>query len=86
MGSRVHKHMMSVPVGGGAIMSVPWGELEWKLRYGYASEVGLVAASVIESYEYLLHPSITGKEAERRLRILRREYRAALKAQEVEDG
>ena len=60
-----------VDVGDGAIMTYPCGELEWQLRYGNPERVRYIAASVIDSYAYLLSKDISTKEAIRRLRIMR---------------
>lgn len=76
-----------VEIGDGAVMSIPDprafedGGLEWCLRYtcpDLPNNVQFQAASVVESYDYLLGPDITMKEAIDRLRIMRR-ARAALK-------
>lgn len=75
-----------VEIGDGAVMSIPDprafedGGLEWCLRYtcpDLPNNVQFQAASVVESYDYLLGPDITMKEAIDRLRIMRR-ARAAL--------
>jgi len=55
------------------------GGIEWRLRYGNPEEVRFIAASVVDSYDYLLSGHISQKEAERRLRLLRQARRAALK-------
>jgi hypothetical protein len=55
--------------------------VEWVLRYGNPEAVKYTAASLIESYDYLLSDEITTKEAERRLRVLRAS-RTALRAKE----
>lgn len=59
---------MIVDVGDGAQMTCPTGDLEWRLRYGDAP--ALVAASVIESFRYLLL-ECNAKEAARRMKIMR---------------
>ena len=65
----------TVHVGDDAYMNIvnPWHDsgVEWQLRYGATKEVRYVAASLIESYDYLLSDNITAAEAIRRLRILR---------------
>lgn len=70
-----------VHVGDGAYSSImnPHhdGGAEWMLRYGNPEVVRFTAASLIESYDYLLSGSINTKEAARRLRLLRN-ARAAL--------
>lgn len=69
---------LEVDVGGGAAMrivdprSLEDGGLEWGLRYGAAGDLRYTAASVIESYDYLLSSAINEAEALRRLRELRR--------------
>lgn len=63
----------SIDVGSGAIMSIPFGDFNWQMRYceGEAKELHLIAASVLDSYAYLLSDAITTKEAIRRLRFMR---------------
>ncbi len=72
---------LMVSVGGGARMSIsqPRADphLEWSLRYGDPEAVRFVAASVVESYDYLLSDNINMVEATRRLRILRAAIRAS---------
>lgn len=60
-----------VPVGDGAVMWAPAGELEWHLRYGNPERVRYQAAGVIDSTSYLFGPHISTREAIRRLRIIR---------------
>jgi hypothetical protein len=77
-----------VHLGDGAFASIvnPYCEnhIEWQLRYGMPHVVRYVAASLVESYDYLLSPDIDMKEATRRLRVLRQARRdlreAALKS------
>lgn len=66
---------------GGAQMSLPIGELEWKLRYGNPLAVRFSAASVIDSYEYLIH-HCSLKEAARRIMLMRAAYAKALRHRE----
>lgn len=47
------------------------GGVGWKLRYGNPDDVRYTAASLIDSYDYLLSSNITSAEAIRRLRLLR---------------
>lgn len=70
----------TVVVDDGAIMAImnPLsfidGSLSWLLRYANpeaCKAVGVRAATVLDSYDYLLSDAITTKEAIRRLRILR---------------
>lgn len=65
-----------VHLGDGAYSSIvnPWfdGGVEWTLRYGEPEVVRFVAASLIDSFDYLLSAEISMTEATRRLRILRR--------------
>lgn len=74
MGERL---TLSVDVGGGAVMTIlnpasfEDGGLGWQLRYGSPEAVRFVAASVVESYDYLLSSEITTTEAIRRLRAMR---------------
>jgi hypothetical protein len=51
--------------------------LEWSLRYGDPMAVRFLAASVIESFDYLLSDNINMTEATRRLRVLRAAVRAS---------
>lgn len=68
-----------VDCGDGAVMSMvnPYSDdsVEWGLRYGNPVRMRFVAASVIESYDYLLSGEIPMKEATRRLRLLRQRRR-----------
>lgn len=63
--------------GDGAVMTIvdprsfKDGGIGWKLRYGNPDGVRYTAASLIDSYDYLLSSEITMKEATRRLRLLR---------------
>ena len=54
------------------------GTLIWRLRYADAEQVRHMAATVIDSFDYLLSENITLGEAIRRLRLMRR-ARQALK-------
>lgn len=80
----MNKLTLEVPCGYGSVMSIVHpcsledGGVEWRLRYGNPEEVRLIAASLIDSYDYLLSGHINQKEAERRLRLLRQARRAAL--------
>ncbi len=75
-----------IECGDGAVMTMvnPYAEdsVEWGLRYGNADRMKHVAASVIESYDYLLSAHITANEAIRRLRLLRARRAALAKATE----
>jgi hypothetical protein len=66
---------LMVPTGGDAVMTVSLPNadphLEWSLRYGSPEVVRYLAASVIESFDYLLSSHINMTEATRRLRVLR---------------
>jgi hypothetical protein len=68
----------SVTLGDGAQMTVinpcsfADGGLQWRLRYGDAQSVALLAAGVVEDYDALTSGELTIKETLRRLRILRR--------------
>lgn len=63
--------------GDGAVMTIvdprsfEDGGVGWKLRYGNPDGVRYTAASLIDSYDYLLSGEITTQEATRRLRLLR---------------
>lgn len=54
----------------GAQMSLPLGGLQWQLRYGDAEGVSLTAASVVDSFEYLIM-HCNKEEAWRRLKLMR---------------
>lgn len=66
-----------VDVGDGAVMEIPApphaerNGLEWSLRYGNVAACRFVAASIVESFDYLLGPNISTAEAIRRLRVMR---------------
>ena len=68
--------------GDGAVMTIvdprsfEDGGVGWKLRYGNPDAVRHSAASLIDSYDYLLSGEITMQEATRRLRLLRAGRRA----------
>lgn len=69
--------MIVADVGDGAQMSIPSGDLEWQLRYGSPEKVRYVAASVIESYAYLI-ADCSQNEALRRLRIMKKARKSAV--------
>lgn len=66
-----------VVLGGGAVATIinpqsfADGGPEWRCRYGDVEGIRYTAASLLESYDYLLSGAISTKEAIRRLRILR---------------
>ena len=57
-----------VDVGDGAQMTCPTGELEWRLRYG--DKPAFVAASVVDSFSYLVM-NCTKEEGWRRIKLMR---------------
>ena len=57
-----------VAIGGGAVMTCPTGDLQWRLRYGDGPV--MVAASVVDSFEYLIN-HCTKEEAWRRILLMR---------------
>lgn len=59
------------------------GGIGWKLRYGNPDDVRYTAASLIDSYDYLLSGEITMREAIRRLRLLRARRQALKDAMEA---
>lgn len=61
------------------------GGPEWVMRYGNPESIRYTVAGLLESFDYLLSEAINTKEATRRLRIMRK-VRAALSAQERDDG
>lgn len=78
-----------VDCGDGAVMTISHpkavadGSVSWRLRYSHPYDVRMIAASIIDSYDYLLSDAITQAEAIRRLRLLRSARSAAL--QEVHE-
>lgn len=64
-----------VHVGEDAYMTIvnPWCEnnIEWQLRYGNPETVRYVAASLLDTFDYLLSGNINMAEATRRLRLMR---------------
>jgi len=69
-----------VHVGDGAVMTIidPTHDtgLEWVMRYGTPEPFRYSAASVLDSYAYLLSGEISTAEAVRRLRIIRQAHKA----------
>ena len=61
-----------VSVANDAEMTIPREGLVWQLVWGRPERVKHQAASVIESYAYLVSDNITMGEATRRLRLLRK--------------
>lgn len=73
-----------VDCGDGAVMTMPnsfhdWS-IVWHLTWGNPEDTRFVAASIIESYDYLLSGVISMKEATRRLRLLRAKRRELMDA------
>lgn len=70
--------------GGGAVSRIPDpaanadGGLDWCLRYSDPTRVRFIAASVVDSFEYIISPEINMAEATRRLRQMRAAYRARM--------
>lgn len=66
-----------VVLGGGAVSTIinpqsfSNGGPEWRCRYGDIESIRYTAASLLESYDYLLSDAINMAEATRRLRLLR---------------
>lgn len=79
--SRPPCQFISVPMGDGAVMFIsnPVADphLNWSLRY-IETQKNLSAATVLDSFDYLLSENINLNEAIRRLRLMRRAQRAAL--------
>jgi hypothetical protein len=75
MKPRIVGPTLLVPTGGTSVMTVstPGADphLEWSLRYGSPEAVRFHAASMVESFDYLLSSNINMAEATRRLRVLR---------------
>lgn len=78
--SKPNCQFITVPMGDGAVMFIsnPAADphLNWSLRY-VETQKNLSAATVLDSYDYLLSENIDLKEAIRRLRIMRRAQRDA---------
>lgn len=64
-----------IDIGDGAQMTCPRGPLEWQMRYGNPEKHRFVAASALDSYEYLVN-HCSKEEAWRRIKLMR----AAMKA------
>jgi hypothetical protein len=64
-----------VEVGGGAQMTCPRVALEWQMRYGNPDKHRMVAASALDSYDYLVK-HCTKDEAWRRIKLMRAAIRA----------
>lgn len=66
-----------VALGDGAVSTIinpqsfADGGPEWRCRYGDVESIRYTAASLLESYDYLLSDAINTTEAIRRLRLLR---------------
>jgi len=66
-----------IDIGDGATMSIinpqsfKDGGPVWVLRYGNPESIRFAAASLLESYDYLLSDNITMNESTRRLRAMR---------------
>ena len=78
-----HRYVTQVPTGGNAVMSIvnPMADphIEWSLRYAdNLASSRFSAASLVESYDYLLSQNINMTEATRRLRLLRAARRAVI--------
>lgn len=65
-----------VAIGGGAQMTCPTGDLQWRMRYGDGA--AMVGAAVVDSFEYLIN-NCTKEEAWRRILIMRTAMRKSLK-------
>lgn len=63
-------YYLALDMGGGAQMACPTGELLNMLRYGDAERMRLVAATVIDSFNYLVM-DCTKEEAWRRILLMR---------------
>ena len=59
-----------VDMGDGASMTMPRGRLEWNLRYGNPEAVRYDAASVVETFRYLVL-ECNRDEAWRRIKLMR---------------
>ena len=87
MTGKIRSLTMNVDHGDGAGASIPDpaafkdGGLEWCLRYAPgAHNCNFQAASVVESFDYLLSNYISMKEATRRLRQMRAARRERIKS------
>ena len=74
--------MTVVPVGGGAVVTIPSNDIEWKIRHkDLVSKVRqeqclMPAASILESYEYLIM-RCEPKEQIRRLKLMKKAMKQA---------
>ena len=73
-----------VPVGDGALMTIPnprsfdAGGPEWTCRYGNVEAIRYTVASLLSSYDHLLSGNINMTEAIKRLRMMRAARRALI--------
>lgn len=67
---RILEQTVNVDCGDGAQMTMPRDRLEWNLRYGDPERVRFDAASVVESYAYLVM-ECSKEEAWRRIKLMR---------------
>lgn len=71
--------------GGGASGTIPNpqcyadGGVVWQLNYGNCEQARWPAASIIDTFSYLISTEINMKEATRRLAQFRRAYREAIR-------
>jgi hypothetical protein len=67
--------MLIVFVAPDAQMACPTPDLQWQLRYGDGQTARVTAASVVDSFEYLIN-HCDKDEAWRRIQIMRRAMRS----------
>ena len=71
-----HNRLLNIPVGDGAMMSLPFNYWLWRLRYAKDQtpkgicDDRMLAAGALESYRYLVM-ECTKEEAWRRIKIMR---------------
>ncbi|UAB77001.1 hypothetical protein INR77_09090 [Erythrobacter sp. SCSIO 43205] len=76
---------LRVACGGGAVMvcidprSFTDGGPEWVMRYGNPESIRYTVAELLGSYDYLLSEDINTKEARRRLGLMRKARRIAVR-------
>lgn len=75
-----HNRLLNIPVGDGAMMSMPFNYWLWRLRYAKdmtppnICDDRMLAASALESYRYLVM-ECNKEEAWRRIKIMRQAVR-----------
>jgi hypothetical protein len=85
-GALAYENFAIVPVGDGAQMDLPNGDLLWRMNFnGTSVRDSRLAVGIIQSYLYLVE-DCSNKEALRRLRLLRVAARQLREARRAADG